>query len=37
MEIRHAEKTDIVALVNLFETYVEVQGKEHYSNEQVHA
>ncbi|MDG2243154.1 MAG: hypothetical protein P8L66_06630 [Rhodospirillaceae bacterium] len=37
MEIRHAEETGIFALVGLFGTSVEVQGEEHYSNEQVHA
>lgn len=35
MEIRHAEETDIVALVDLFRSSVIVQGKEHYSAEQV--
>lgn len=37
MEIRHAEETDLVSLVDLFETSIETQGPEHYSPEQVHA
>ncbi len=37
MEIRHAEETDMVALVDLFQTSIETQADEHYSEEQVHA
>ncbi|NKB45130.1 MAG: GNAT family N-acetyltransferase [Alphaproteobacteria bacterium] len=37
MEIRHAEETDLVSLMALFQISVETQGAEHYSSEQVHA
>lgn len=37
MEIRSAEETDLVSLVNLFTDAIAVQGKEHYSAEQVRA
>lgn len=37
MDIRRAENTDIVALIELFRTSVKVQGAEHYSPEQVEA
>lgn len=37
MEIRHAEETDIVALIDLFQTSIETHASEYYSDEQVHA
>lgn len=37
MEIRHAEETDMVALVDLFQTSIETQANKHYSDEQIHA
>lgn len=37
MDIRHAEETDLVSLMDLFQISIETQGAEHYSSEQVHA
>lgn len=37
MDIRPAEETDLVSLVDLFTDAIVVQGKEHYSAEQVRA
>lgn len=37
MDIRPAQETDLVSLVDLFTDAIEVQGKEHYSAEQVRA
>lgn len=37
MEIRSVQETDLVSLMDLFTDAIEVQGKEHYSAEQVRA
>lgn len=37
MDIRPTDETDLMALVDLFTDAIEVQGKEHYSAEQVRA
>lgn len=36
-EIREVEDTDLVTLMELFRSAIEVQGRDHYSDDQVHA
>ncbi len=37
MEIRHVEETDLVELIELYRSAIQVQGAEHYSHEQLEA
>ena len=37
MEIRHAAETDLVELIELYRDAIQVQGAEHYSQEQLEA
>ncbi len=37
MEICHAEETDLVELIDLYRDAIQVQGAEHYSQEQMEA